>query len=391
MTGRERFLNTIAGKPTDRMPVTLFIADQGHFLEQCYPDADPFDYLSLQKKVADIQRELGADVFVRMLYGVNDPLHIHMGGVDITQQSPNWQVETHEYDKGDSHILASVIHTPAGDIEQEYTIYRLSPGTYMYGCTKKPVKGIEDLEILMEYEPRMPAGWGGMVQEKVSEMKNYVGDDGIVGVWAPHGPFNNASLLIDHEELYALFLTDFAYYDKLMVYAAERILDYTRAMARSGADVLHIGGNVPGGFLGKRIYDRYVLPYEQKYIAVCQETGVPAMYHNCGQIMNLVESYKALGAKIIEPFSPPPLGDADLEKAKALIAGDYVMLVGVDQVNVLQKGTVDGVSEATRRTALIGKRGGKTMIQSADFLEKDTPIENLRAFIETAKEFGRYD
>ena len=49
-----------------------------------------------------------------------------------------------------------------------------------------------------------------------------------------------------------------------------------------------------------------------------------AVYHNCGEIMSLVESYKSLGAKVVEPFSPIPLGDANLQKAKELVNGEYV-------------------------------------------------------------------
>lgn len=390
MNGRERFLKTFAGEPTDRMPVSLFISDQGHFLEQCYPDADPYDYLDLQRKVADQQRRFGADVFVRMLFGVTDPLHIHMGGVDITHQTEHWRVENTESRQGNIRVTRSVIHTPDGDLTQETKVVELSRGTFLYAPTEKPVKEEKDLDLLIAYEPRMPQGWEEGARERVRQIKEYVGEDGIVGVWAPHGPFNNASLLIDHEELYALFLTDPEYYDKLMRYASERIVDYTRAMARAGADVLCVGGNVPGGFLGRRIYEEYVLPYERDYIAVCQETGVPAMYHNCGQIMNLVESYKELGARVVEPFSPPPLGDADLRKAKELVNGAYIMLAGVDQVNVLQKGTVEDVRRVTKETALIAKQGGKAILQSADFLEKGTPPENLRAFVETGIAYAAY-
>jgi uroporphyrinogen decarboxylase len=214
-----------------------------------------------------------------------------------------------------------------------------------------------------------------------------------MGSWTPHGPFNNASLLIDHDELYTLFLTDYEFYEKLMTFAADRILDYTLAMDEAGVDVHCVGGNVPGGFLGKRSYDKYILPFEKKYMKFVQQNGTLAMYHNCGEIMNLVESYKELGAKIVEPFSPSPLGDADHEKAVELIDGDYVVIFGVDQVNVLQKGTIDDVKKITEKTMLIGKSGkqrGKFILQSADFLEYGTPIENLEAYVETAMQFAEY-
>ena len=99
-----------------------------------------------------------------------------------------------------------------------------------------------------------------------------------------------------------------------MTFAMNRILDYAQAMADAGVDVQCVGGNVPGGFLGRRTYDRYVLPFERKYIEILQRGGTPAMYHNCGEIMNLVESYKDLGVRVVEPFPPPPLGDADLAR-----------------------------------------------------------------------------
>jgi uroporphyrinogen decarboxylase len=390
MTSRERFLKTINGEVTDRVPVTLFICDQGHFISQVYPDIDPLDYSALQLKVIEIQKQLGCDVFVRMLFDVNDPLHIHMGGLDITQQTENWEVSTEDIYNGNTLIKKSLIKTPAGTLEQEFSINELRKGTFMYGCTKKPIHNLKDLEIAIKYEPRMPAAYKEKTKQKVKKIKDKLGDDGILGVWAPHGPFNNSSLLIPHDELYSLFLEDYEYYEKLMDFAMERILDYTAAMDEAGADVLCVGGNVPGGFLGKRIYDEYILPFEKKYIEICQKNGTPAMYHNCGQIMNLVDSYKDLGVRIVEPFSPPPLGDTDLEKAKQMVNGDYVMLVGIDQVNVLQNGTIDEIKRVTEKTVNIAKPGGKTIIQSADFLEYGTPLENLEAYVKTAKEFGGY-
>jgi uroporphyrinogen decarboxylase len=175
-----------------------------------------------------------------------------------------------------------------------------------------------------------------------------------------------------------------------MTFAMNRILDYTRAIDAAGVDVHCVGGNVPGGFLGRKCYDEFILPFEKRYIDFVQADGTPAMYHNCGEIMNLVESYKELGARIIEPFSPHPLGDADLQKAKDMVDGAYVILGGVDQVNVLQTGTLEDVRKATERTITIGKPGGKFILQSADFLEYGTPLENIRAYVETAQRHASY-
>ena len=391
MTSRERFLKTIKGEIPDRVPVTLFIQDQGHFLEQMCPDADPFDYIALQLKVIEIQKQFGVDVFVRMLFGINDPLGIHCGGLNVSRQTENWQVDQQTIQNDTTRIIRSTITTPEGRLTQDFSINQLRPKTFMYGCTKHPIETPRDLDIAIRYEPPfLTEAKALMIKQRVQTVKEALGEDGIVGSWTPHGPFNNASLLVDQEKLYSLFLVDYDFYEKLITFAMNRVLDYTRAIDDAGVDVHCVGGNVPGGFLGKKCYDEYILPFEKKYIDFVQANGTPAMYHNCGQIMNLVESYKDLGAKIVEPFSPAPLGDADLAEAKKLVNGSYVMVGGVDQVNILQNGTPDQVKQATEKTIKTGKPGGKFILQSSDFLEYGTPVENIEAYVKTAMEFAHY-
>jgi uroporphyrinogen decarboxylase len=236
----------------------------------------------------------------------------------------------------------------------------------------------------------MSSEYGEMAKEKIRRIKEYLGTDGILGTWVAGGPFNNASMLVDHTQLYALFLTEPEFFEKLMQFTINRTLAYTQAFIDAGADVMLVGGNVPGGFLGARTYEQHILPYEKRYINFIQDQGCPAVYHNCGAIMALVSSYKKLGARVVEPFSPVPLGDADLKKAVEIVRGDYVIIGGVDQVNVLQKGTVEQVRQATLDIMEAGKKNGPFIIQSADFLEYGTPIENVEEFVATAMAAARY-
>lgn len=390
MTSRERFQAVIEGRVPDRVPVTLFICDGGHFINQLYPDIDPWDHERQQLSVIEVQQQFGADVFVRMLYGVNDPLFIHMGGVNTSVQTESWEVSTEQLTHGNTTIQRSKIRTPGGELTQDFATTEVRPGTFVFACTRKPVQCEADLDIAIRYEPRMPACWKEQVKRRVARIKTALGDSGIVGTWTPHGPFNNASLLVDHDVVYSLFRIDYPYYEKLMNFAMERILDYTDAIDEAGPDIHCVGGNVPGGFMGRANYERYVLPFERKYIEFVQRNGRPAMYHNCGQVMALVESYKQLGVRMVEPFSPPPLGDADLRKVKAAVGDSYVILSGIDQVNVLQNGAKDEVRRATREAMEAGKPGGGFIMQPVDFLEYGTPIENVEAYVQTALEYAWY-
>ncbi len=384
MNSRERLLKTINGEVTDRVPVTLFIQDHGHFIHQLHPDIDPLDYEQLTFKVIDYQRSLGCDVFVRMIFDLYHPIGICLGGVDDGHETTTWQVKVEEREEGNNLIRNSLIKTPDGNLTQTFIRTAQNKGTYVYCCTKKPISNVKEMEIAMKYEPKMSIEYGQIVKDKIRRVKEYLGDDGILGTWVAGGPFNNASMVIGHNELYMLFMTNPSFFDKLMKYTTTRTLDYTNAFIEAGADVMLVGGNVPGGFLGAEVYEQFILPYEKRYIDFIQKKGCPAVYHNCGEIMNLVKSYKKLGAKVIEPFSPIPLGDAELKKVVDIVQGDYVIIGGVDQVNVLQKGTPELVKKITKETIEVGKRNGSFIIQSADFLEFNTPIENVEMFVKTA-------
>lgn len=393
-TPRERFLQVFRGEKPDRVPVTLFIHDHGHFLSQMYPDLDPWDWAARQAKVVELQKQLGCDVFVRLAHYVDQPGFMTRGELDTCQQSVCWQVKVEETRRDDTLIERATITTPDGTLTQERVTNPVGPRTYVTTCTKPAVESRRDLEMIVRYEPPFPAGWAEQIKARVQTIKALVGDDGITGLWTSGGPFNYASRLIKLETLYTLFLTDYEFYEQLMAYALRRIQEFARLVAGAGADVFCVGGNVPGGFLGRRTFDRYALPFEAACISAFQQGGTPAIYHNCGQIMGLIESYKALGVRIVEPFSPPPtLGDAQLDQAIDLIRGDYVIIGGVDQVNVLRNGSVDEVRRATEQTIRTGKRAeqrGRFILQSADFLEYGTPVENIEAFVSTARAHAAY-
>ena len=357
MTSRERLLRTINGEKTDRVPITLFILDHGHYIHQLHPEIDPMDYEALTFKVIDYQKKLGLDVFARMLFDLYHPYNILSGGLNDGVETENWKVETEYIEEGNNLIKNSVITTPEGVLTQDFVRNAQNKGTYVYCCNNKPIKSEKDLDIAMKYEPLMTEEYGAIVKQKIKRVKDYLGDDGILGTWVAGGPFNNASMIIDHTELYMMFISDPPYFEKLMKFCTDRTLAYTQAFIDAGADAMLVGGNVPGGFLGVDVYEQYILSHEKKYIDFIQDQGCPVVYHNCGQIMSLVNSYKALGAQIVEPFSPVPLGDTDLKKAVDIVQGDYVVIGGIDQVNIIQKGTVKDVKKVTKETIEIGLAG----------------------------------
>lgn len=387
MKGREKFMKILQKKVPETPPVTLFIQHQGHFLRQIYPDISPYDSITLDKAVINFQKEMSLDVFVRILFDIDEPYAIPKEGVEFNKQTSDWNVKSTTTREGAITRHFYIINTPAGNLNQEITSNEIYDGTFLHACTNKPVKTYSDLNIVMQYEPECPIEFKNIVKKRVDSIKEDVGNSGIIGVWGPHGVFNKASKLVDMNDLYCIFLTEPNYYKELMEYSLKNISSYADAIAESGADVLIMGGNVAGGFLGKEMFEKYIMPYEKRFINYCHSRGIKTLYHNCGEIMNLVDSYVLAGADWVEPFSPTPLGDADLQAALEIVKGQYAITGGVDQVNILQKGTMKDVKRATEETLRIGLDSGYPFVlQSADFLERDTPIENIQVYADTARE-----
>jgi uroporphyrinogen decarboxylase len=390
MTPRDRILTVLNGGIADRVPVTLFIMDEGHFLSQVYPDYDINDYIGNKLKVIDLQREFEADIHMR-IWGGCVPLWLMIGGFNTEASTGDWKVEKKVFTRGKSKVTASRAVTPEGELNQEFTISEFIKGTRHYACTKKPVNSIKDLTLMERYEPSMREDYPGHISDIVSKTKEYLGDDGIISMWIPGGLFNHCSRLIDLDTLYMLYLTDKAFYERLMDFSFNRVKPFIKAITDTDLDLLNMGGNTAGGFLGAKIFEENVLPYEKKLIEFIHSLDKKVLYHNCGPIMNLAASYTGMGADIIETFSPPPLlGDADLKKAKELSEGKYIIIGNIDQVNVIKDGDPVTIRNTVKEAVEAGKPGGKFILQPSDFLEYDTPLENVRAFIKAGKEYGQY-
>ena len=126
-------------------------------------------------------------------------------------------------------------------------------------------------------------------------------------------------------------------------------------------------------------------------IEYCQRKGNPVIYHNCGRAMELIPGYRKMGAANIEPWSPKPLGNCDLDEVAKQVSGEFSITSGVDQVNVIQKGTVEDVRNATLAAISKGKQFPAFILQNVDFLEFGTPLENVAEFVKVGLENACYE
>jgi uroporphyrinogen decarboxylase len=215
-----------------------------------------------------------------------------------------------------------------------------------------------------------------------------MGDQGLVGVWGGAGTL-------------ALDLADgvFDYYDNPKKYerlAEERVRTLERRMARILAletrpDFICLGGSGSLVFQTPEILRKLALPAVKRGAEIARQAGIPTHVHSCGPEKELVKMMaEETQLTVIDPLETPPMGDCDLAAIKRRYGGRLVLKGNLHTTDVMLKGTPETVARASRKAIDDAARGGRFILSTGDQCGRDTPDENLRAMIRTARAYGKY-
>ncbi len=133
------------------------------------------------------------------------------------------------------------------------------------------------------------------------------------------------------------------------------------------------------------------LPLLKHVTELAYDLGIPTHVHSCGPEKELVRiAAEETRLTAIDPLETPPMGDCDLSELKRLY-GDRIVLKGnLHTTSVMLHGGVDDVVAASRQAIDDAAEGGGFILSTGDQCGRDTPDENLRAMVETARTYGRY-
>ena len=156
-------------------------------------------------------------------------------------------------------------------------------------------------------------------------------------------------------------------------------------------DFIAVGGSGSLVFQTPEILRKLALPAVKRGIEIAHQAGIPTHVHSCGREKELVkimaeETYLT----VIDPLEAPPMGDCDLAEIKRLYGDRLVLKGNLNTTDVMLKGTPETVARASRKAIDDAAEGGRFILSTGDQCGRDTPDENLRAMIETARTYGKY-
>lgn len=227
--------------------------------------------------------------------------------------------------------------------------------------------------------------------DTVRYLADRVGDDISI-----HGevfsPFSQLMDLLDYQNALLALVDDPVKVKSCLAALVEGSVALGCGLARAGAQAVLISSAFAGaGFLSRRHYMEFVLPYESAVVAgIRGQAGIPVYTHTCGAIGDRLDLIAATGTQGIDTLDPPPIGTVEIGAAKRQLAGKLFIKGNLDPVNTLLLGTIHDVRDAARERIALAAPGGGFILSSACSIAPATPPANIAVLREVAEEHGRY-
>ena len=380
MSSRERLLLVLSGQIPDRVPVSPFVQDE--YLSHFYPQKTKVDRVF---DALELSKELDFDLIAK-------PRNFEVPHF-LRKSFPNWKLDQAQQVRDGRIYVRKAIETP----KQTLTQIQVGPdaGAASSGVHLSTqeyfLKTAEDIEIFIEFLPDIDSETIAEMNTVNSQWRKALGDNGIAAPWGWCSVFNMVS---EYRNLESLMMDTFdipGMYQALMKKLSEQMAIYNAHLAQTNVECVGIQGNIANGALFSSDYfAEHIEPYEKTVIDAIHANGAFTIYHNCGAAKNLYPNYKRMAFTVWETVSEDPVGDNTLQDAKECFGETMCLLGNLDQIHFLKTASPQEVAEKTRAVMEIGKPGGHYIFSTSDFLEKGTPLENVKTMINAARKAGRY-
>ena len=327
MTGRDRVLNMIQGKPVDSlplMPITMMFATDR--IGRRYKD-----YATDHRVLVEAQLRVSEEFDFDYVSCISDPAreaHDCGGSIIFHDNSP-----------------------PAID---------------------EPNALLNDKTTLTKLEPPDPLS-GGRMTDRVNAaalFKQRVGGRKLIEGWI-EGPCAEAADLRGMNNIMMDFFEDPAFVRDLFGFIVEMELRFAKAQISAGVDIIGIG-DAAASLVGPKIYNEFVWPYEKKMVDAIHALNIPVRLHICGNTRAILPGMGKLGCDIVDLDYPSPVADG-----RAAMGENQVLLGNINPVQVLRNGAPETITKAIAECHAAA--APRYIVGAGCEVPRDTPLANVHA------------
>ena len=351
MTSKERVLNALNRKPTDRVPFATGFGMNQPVIE------DLSVYLGKsESEVRDLMFGLSDMRWISPKYTGPQDRVCQVGREEIDV----WGVPRHKVSYGRGYY-------------QEISRFILG--------------NIETIEELESYT--FPdVSW--FDYSSISEQMAKHNDKNEYAIYFTAGNmFESAWYMRGFEQMFMDMYLNPELYHAIMEKVTDYFLANAKCMFEHGNGLIDIAftaddiGQQQGLLLSMEMFEEFIKPYHVKLNKVLHEYGMKVMFHTDGAVMDALESLIDMGVDILEALQFDAKGMDPVLMAER--CGDRLCYHGgISVQKTLPHGSVQEVRDEVRhRIRVLGKNGGY-IVAPSHCIQAGTPPENVVAFFEEA-------
>lgn len=340
MNSKEIVLSTLDGKQTGRIPAAIF---GGGVWTYNYYGEEPENLVKNPSRMSEIQIEMADIIKSDIVYvgsGFNNCLPGALGG-------------KMSYRKVGAPDVAPMVSS----IED---------------LKKLDLKKIDDDPVLNN------------IREATRIVSRHLGEKYAVTT-TTWGPFILAGQLCGIEQLMKAVFKNRDLLKAVCEFTTKMILRFYEPLVDEGViQMVSIADSLSSASLiSRKHFEELGLPPLKNLFSELKEKKVNILLHMCGEMSDRLDLISTTGAQCISLDAM-----VDLKKAKETFRGRCVLAGNVSATSVLMSGSREGVRDAVVNCIALAASGGGYMAMPACDLPHTVPIDNVKTFLETAKQYG---
>jgi len=302
--------------------------------------------------------------------------------------NPAVYTETHDADGPDGSRLVRLTHeTRLGPLQEAFRFPADDAAWHTEHCVKEPERDWPRFFELFFSDP-----WAADLAE-VKEAYALTGGQGIVSVYVGC-PFTDW-LCEAREGGYQAVIYELldrpAYFEPMQERYIAHIVEKTRMLCeRAPFDELFMGNEFSElPLLSPRLWRKWDLPILEAFCATARVYNRPTHWHQHGSVTAILPDFARSGLDILCPLERAPGGDVELAEVKRRW-GDRLCLKGNVETALLLYGSPEQVAARVCECIEAAGHGGGFILGTGDQVARDTPFENIHAFVDAGMRYGRY-
>jgi len=239
-------------------------------------------------------------------------------------------------------------------------------------CEKHPLEDDPDFSKLPHPNPLEAERMLDRIEAVRAYHARIGGEYSIMG-WV-EGPAAEAADLRRLDNFFVDLLDDGIYAGDLMDLCVDVALEFAAAQVACGADTIGIGDAVASQ-VSPGVYERLILPREQRLVRGLKAMGARVRMHICGNINHLLPGLSSLALDVIDVDHM-----VNLAKVRAILGPKIAIGGNLDPVADILRGTPDRIR--AKLAACYREVGNPFIVNAGCEIPSMTPAANLKALCE---------